>query len=353
MGWIMLFIGMLIFLVGFTFRITTFHKKKMGRTVNVRMPKKQATIILIIGLIFAIAGMVVGQSSQNKAIDQHNALVKKQREEQAAKAVKKQKNNELMQEKQVKKAMKNPEHIKPGGQDQLTPQQYALSPDTIEKMYQKPAQTFFDTEYNSDNQEKEFALKTIGKTVKNVAFHTTDNGQVARLDNLTGNDKKIILIFLNADDGDCSSTMNLMSGMKIQYPNVHFITIFPKDSTNTVKTMMQKNNVDDYNLIVTKDNNQNVDGKNNIMDYATKYLNINEVPAIVAVDKNSRIPLVKAGNITSPDIVTRFINLSFNSTKDQILYNQLKTKKEITNIQNQPNQAYVAGDHDGDNTNKN
>ena len=315
--WVGFFISLIVAGTGITLLITHL------------MDWRGATIILLVGLIPGI--FFTAQLNHQNNVRMEQAQQKELRKAQARK-----KQRTQMFTKAPAKTQR------PVANRQLTAAQYALGPTNIKRMYKPEAQAFFESQYPK-TKDQEYALKMFGRKFPGLVFHTTNN-MTARLDNLKGENKRVVLVFLSVADSSTPSMLNTTAGLKMQFPNVHFITIFPIDDTNAVNKLLEENNIKDYDLLVTADRNPNV-GNNygDLRNFSIKLMQIQDIPTLVSIDHNSRVSMVFPNSSVSTDALSRYINLSFNSTDDKKIYNQLKSPQEIANIQKQPNQAYVQG----------
>lgn len=314
-----------------------------GRKFNKRL-RMIALFALIGGGIGAITSMALlqKQSDESTAAKQTSSTQTENGNKSVNKAEEVYKKH---QEKIAKENARRKKELANAPTRHLPAQYYTLNPDTIYKMYNKDGQSFFDTQYD-DNSSKNYALQHIGMYFPAMHFNTT-TGQVATIDNLSKNKRKVILVVLGKDNGDYkanSSTMKLMRSLIPNYPEVNFITIFPTSNKSDVDKMMKENDMKDYGIIVTQDQNQTSVGNNlgNLQQFATQNLGFkNDRPLLIALDQNDRIALTNNDYSTfSQDNVNHMINLAFNGLPGQKAYNMLRSSKELQHLANENDQTF-------------
>ena len=252
---------------------------------------------------------------------------------------------------------------------QLGPQQYAMTPQTIYRMYTNKGQDFFDAQYD-DGDSKNYALKHIGLTLPDLHFRTL-TGQTATIDNLAGDNKKVVLALIHIsyqkdnhqiinNTSQVESEISLLQGMSLNYPKVNFIMAFPNVDRKIWNAFTK--NLDDeskqdlkgYKLITLGGDNPNI-GANygSLNNFAVKTLNWNNKDVLITIDKHDRIALTEYGqfaNGNSSDdgqaLLTRFINLSFASNDSQKVYNMLKPQSVIDGITKAGEQGLTNDDND-------
>ena len=357
-GILLLALGLIMAVVGFVFL-----KKDM-------MDPKGALIIAGLGILNVLVsiGLISWGAYQN-----HQAQMIRQQEIIMAhrKAqVKKEMEKKKKAEEEHKRLMGKTDNSSEIAMRQLTSAQYAMTPNTIYRMYNSQGQNFFDAQYDT-GEAKNYALKHIGLTLPGLTFKTTTN-QTARVDNLKGDNKKVMLFLLNiqhdprnkqviTNSSDIDSELRLIQGMAMNYPDVSFIIAFPNDDRTTWNAFLKtvsgtiQAQYQNYKLMVLGSDNNNV-GSNygGLANFAQKTLNWNGKNTLIAIDKHDRVALTQYGSFTSGNssadgqtILTRTVNLAFTSNDAQKVYNMLKPDSQIQEIQQAGNQGLTNDTIDG------